>query len=165
MQGSLIARFMSKVRVPTDDPQQCWEWVGFIMPTGHGQMREGLAHRVGYELLVGPIPEGLTIDHECHNLAYSRGECDGGRDCPHRRCVNPWHLNPKTMIENARAGAGDHSTKEFCRNGHPNAEFRRVTPSGHTYCQKCRAEYKVRYNMMVREYRERDRQSTIRKSR
>src|SRR5690606_41377855 len=43
------------------------------------------AHRVAWELLMGPIPEGLTIDHLCHN----------------KLCVNPDHLEPVTFGENA----------------------------------------------------------------
>jgi hypothetical protein len=46
------------------------------------------AHRFAYELLVGPIPEGLVIDHLCRN----------------RRCVNPAHLEPVTAEENWRRG-------------------------------------------------------------
>jgi hypothetical protein len=49
-----------------------------------GERKEKLVHRVMYELLVGPIPEGLEIDHLC-------GEPS---------CWNPKHLEPVTRSEN-----------------------------------------------------------------
>lgn len=78
-------RFWSKVlRGPN-----CWLWVGSRNELGYGQYRidnetRGRAHRVAYELLVGPIPEGLTIDHLCRNTW----------------CVNPAHMEPVTIQEN-----------------------------------------------------------------
>ena len=73
---TLLGRWMHKVRViPCGG---CWEWVGYIdVQTGYGRINvDGeakWAHRVGYELNVGPIPEGLHVDHLCRN----------------HRCVNP----------------------------------------------------------------------------
>jgi len=67
----------------------CWEWIGGISKAGYGQMSDGgsnLAHRFAYELLVGPIPDGLQIDHLCNV----------------RNCVNPAHLEPVTGLENMR---------------------------------------------------------------
>lgn len=48
-----------------------------------------MAHRVVYEALVGPIPDGLQLDHVCRN----------------RACVNPAHLEPVTALENTRRSA------------------------------------------------------------
>jgi hypothetical protein len=141
--GSLAARFMAKVEVPYDDPYQCWIWKGYIQSGGHGQMNDGLAHRIAYEVLVGPIPDGMTIDHECHNLAVSRGECEGGPSCLHRRCVNPWHLQAKSGLDNQRGGVKDWTTKPTCKNGHSSTQRKR-SPSGQTYCRECRAEYKAK---------------------
>lgn len=70
----------------------CWLWVGATNGEGYGCItihNESLmTHRVMYEALVGPIPDGLFIDHLCrvHN------------------CVNPEHLEPVTHGENVRRG-------------------------------------------------------------
>lgn len=63
------------------------------------------AHRVSYETFVGPIPDGLQIDHLCRNTA----------------CINPAHLEPVTPHENARRGTvWDHNrAKTKCPKGHP----------------------------------------------
>ena len=76
---------------------ECWVWKGsvFKKPTGsYGQIRTGhagerklvRAHRFSYEAFVGPIPEGLSLDHLCRNTL----------------CVNPSHLEPVTHAENMR---------------------------------------------------------------
>ena len=72
----------------------CWEWIGLKQPSdsylrpdnGYGRWRGRAAHRVMYEMLVGPIPEGMELDHLCRFKA----------------CVNPAHLQPVTHAENVR---------------------------------------------------------------
>lgn len=66
----------------------CWHWVGMTCSRGYGRIayHGGLkqAHRISYELHVGPIPDGLEIDHLCRV----------------RHCVNPEHLEPVTHKAN-----------------------------------------------------------------
>jgi hypothetical protein len=77
-----------------DQPDACWEWQGSMTPAGYGRLgvewETIQAHRYIYERLVGPIPEGLTIDHLCKNT----------------RCVNPRHLEPVTAGVNTLRGDG-----------------------------------------------------------
>lgn len=78
-------RFWS--RVDTTDPDQCWLWTGALDPAGYGRFYDGRdyrAHRWAYEHLVGPIPDGLELDHLCHV----------------RNCVHPRHLEPVTGTTN-----------------------------------------------------------------
>lgn len=89
--GDDVARFWSKV--DRRGPTECWPWSA-PSANGYGQMSIGAdgmvaAHRYAYELIVGPIPEGMTIDHMCHNEDVT---CPGGDVCLHRRCVNPDHF-------------------------------------------------------------------------
>lgn len=86
-------RFWAKV----DRSGDCWRWTGALARGGYGfavvgsrddPQRYRNAHRFAYELSVGPIPEGLELDHLCRN----------------RRCVNPAHLEPVTHSENMRRG-------------------------------------------------------------
>lgn len=82
-------------------PNGCWRWKGAVISTGYGHMRHKgqyvVAHRFAYELLVGPIPAGLALDHLCHNRDLS---CRFPAPCLHRLCVNPTHLEPVTYGEN-----------------------------------------------------------------
>ena len=84
-------RFWSKVE--GDDPLGCWLWTG-AAPSGYGTFYAGggvsvYAHRYAYTAMVGPIPDGLHLDHTCQTP----------------RCVNPLHLDPVTPRVNAqRAG-------------------------------------------------------------
>ena len=78
----------------TDKSGDCWTWTGDSTPDGYGLVgREGRterAHRVAYEMVHGPIPGGLVIDHLCHNPA----------------CVRVDHLHAVTLKENSENRAG-----------------------------------------------------------
>jgi hypothetical protein len=99
--GTPAERFWLNV----DKTDTCWHWTGTLGDDGYGRLsidnKYTLAHRFAYTLLVGPIPDELVIDHECHNRDLS---CPGG-PCEHRRCVNPAHIIPRTIGQNVIRGA------------------------------------------------------------
>ena len=104
----------------------CWQWHGMTTKKGYGRftvnrMKKEGAHRFSYEMLVGPIPEGLVIDHLCRN----------------RGCVNPAHLEVVTASENVRRQVSRNSKKTHCIYGHPLAgDNLRVRP-GRRICLTC----------------------------
>lgn len=133
------ARFWAKV----EKTDTCWLWTACLYPSGYGQFsmagRMVRAHRVSYELHVGPIPTGLQIDHTCHNDSG----CLGGFTCPHRRCVNPAHLEPVTQTENARRGEKSNGRKTHCPQNHPyDATNTSTDRLGTRHCRVCDRERK-----------------------
>jgi hypothetical protein len=109
---SLRRRFWEKVKTSDD----CWIWAGYKAPCRHGRImyhdgrghyRPILAHRMAYELLIGPIPDGAVLDHiECNNPS----------------CVNPAHLVVTTSWENSKRGtcpSALNARKTHCPKGHP----------------------------------------------
>lgn len=99
-------------------PGGCILFTGALL-AGYGQIGNGeykvvRAHRAAYELLVGPIPEGYDLDHLCHTRD---SDCTAGSACLHRRCINPYHLEPVTREENRLRGGM--SRKQRCLRGHP----------------------------------------------
>lgn len=139
--GHLIdpERFWRKVNKA--GPNGCWIWTSVVNSGGYGEFTKRVggsrtpdtrvfrwrAHRVAYELTVGPIPEGLVLDHLCRVV----------------RCVNPAHLEPVTQRENVRRGdaakhlnSGDRPT--YCPQGHPFDEANTyVNKKGHRHCRTC----------------------------
>ena len=112
----------------------CIYYTGASNPDGYSQVKKDgrlhMAHRAAYELFVGPIPGGLTLDHECHNRDES---CAGGVTCLHRRCVNPEHLAPKSIKANTEASPHTNAGKPTCIRGHP------VVKDGESGCVECRS--------------------------
>lgn len=123
-----IERFWSKV----DRTVACWFWTGTVDTSGYavlarhlrGRWRNTLAHRFAYELLVGPIPEGLQLDHLCRI----------------RYCVNPEHMEVVTLQENLRRGFGFaavNSRKTHCIHGHEFTPENTYVFDGHRRCRAC----------------------------
>lgn len=118
-------RFISKV----DKTETCWNWTASLSEAGYGQFfvsaKRWKSHRFAYTELVGPIPEGLELDHLCRN----------------RACCNPEHLEPVTRRENQKRGLGPTARNidvEECKRGHRFDEentFRRR--DGHRACRIC----------------------------
>lgn len=80
-------------------------WTAGVFAEGYGNFgisnRNGVvAHRFAYEITIGPL-NGLELDHECHNKDLT---CKPGKNCPHRRCVNPSHLLPRPNGEHQKLG-------------------------------------------------------------
>ncbi len=108
----------------------CWEWAG-THSRGYGMAwRDGRmqgAHRVVYEALVGPMPEGKQLDHLCRN----------------RGCVNPAHVEPVGQHENMARGLcwERNRNKTHCPHGHPydqpNTGYRQ---DGRRRCLVCHRE-------------------------
>jgi hypothetical protein len=124
-----------------DKTPTCWLWTGG-KSHGYGTFsmsdrekdRQVMAHRMSYELVVGPIPDGMTLDHLCHTAAVTT--CLDGPTCPHRACVRPDHLEPVPLPENIQRGGNGAKTR--CKRGHPfDAENTYVSPKGGRFCRTC----------------------------
>lgn len=107
----------------------CWKWGGYLNTSGYGTIsissRDVLVHRFLYELVIGPIPEGMQIDHLCR----------------HRWCVNPYHMEPVTPRENTMRGisfSAQNARKTHCPQGHPYDETNTIHYGRRRYCRTCR---------------------------
>jgi hypothetical protein len=144
----VLDRLLSKVDVPASW-LTCWTWKGHVIPKGYGQIYVGgrmkRAHRVAYELAIGPIPEGMNLDHLCHTRDSS---CSGGDSCLHRRCVNPLHLEPVSARDNTHrstvAIAAQNAAKTHCPQGHEytpeNTYVWADAPGASRHCRTCARE-------------------------
>jgi hypothetical protein len=110
----------------------CWLWTGARFRKGYGNFgidgHNRSAHRVAYELYIGPIPEGLDLDHLCRVPS----------------CVNPDHLEPVTRRENIRRGDSVPARKAaqtHCKRGHPLFGPNLYLWKGGRICRECRAWY------------------------
>lgn len=123
-----IGAVLSKVNFTGD----CWLWLGEIKDDGYGKHGGQVAHRVVYELLVGPIPDGLELDHLCRVTA----------------CVFPDHLEPVTRLENIRRRR---ASNDHCRNGHLYTPQTTYVRAGTTtrICRICQRAASARYAQKV----------------
>lgn len=125
----VVQRLFSKIEV---DENGCW--ISLYSTGSHGYSQIGwtdkdtgttmrVGHRVAWESVHGPIPDGQTVEHICRV----------------RRCINPEHLMLMGNIENARGGGGRHDgvpedTGRLCGKGlHPLLRY----PSGAVACREC----------------------------
>lgn len=124
VRGTPIERVLAHVEAASSG---CWLWTG--ADNGHGYAsvpvkgRRAYAHRISYEHFIGPIPEGLELDHLCE----------------HERCANPTHLEPVTTQENMRRRVIRSTT---CRRGHsrtPENVYLRPDGKGR-HCRACERE-------------------------
>lgn len=128
-------RFWAKVDknglVPDYAPHlgPCWIWIGGRSEAGYGHIKVGgrtrLCHRIAYELIVGPIPEGHQIDHLCRVPS----------------CVNPQHLESVTPKINQHRGfgfSGVNARKTHCIHGHElSADNLIKRADGYRGCRTC----------------------------
>ena len=150
----VLDRFLAKVE---DGPGGCRPWTGTINPImGYGTLSIGgknhYVHRLAYTLFVGPIPDGMDVDHKCHNGDES---CNGDVPCLHRRCTNPAHLEPVphriNVTRSHLTAAGKNARKTHCSRGHEfTPENTMRSSGGGRACRAC-------HNLKQREYGKRRR--------
>lgn len=131
-------RFWAKV----DKGSGCWMWRPEKNPDRYGYLyvdgRLVKAARFSYEMVAGPIPPGLQLDHLCRN----------------RRCVNPAHLEPVTQRENILRGecmTAVNARKTHCLRGHPLSGENLSSYSRGRTCKAC-----ARGKALARYYRDKD---------
>jgi hypothetical protein len=117
------------------DESGCWLWTGYIDPKGYGVIGVGgrklsKVHRYSYERFIGPVPDGLQLDHLCRV----------------RHCANPAHLEPVTNRENVIRGNAARPDRTHCNRGHEfNEENTYINPKGRRECRVCRHAASIRY--------------------
>lgn len=135
--AALFARMLRRV-VRTESG--CWMFTGTVTSRGYACVAAGkrgcsiLGHRLAVIARDGLIPDGMTVDHQCHDSMTCRYDTA----CAHRRCVNPAHLEVMSGADNLRRQweAG------LCRKGH---ELTRRASDSKRQCLTCRREYAATY--------------------
>lgn len=139
------------IEANTERDGQCLVWTGTKLANGYGSVgvrsfNVALAHRLSYQEFVGPIPEGLQIDHLCRN----------------RACVEPSHLEPVTQAENMLRGLQSriiNGMDDKCVHGHLyTPENTYITP-GRPNSRRCRECARIRDAGRVRHRTKREQDS------
>lgn len=134
---------------------ECLLFAGYKNTIGYGQIfysvsgktKYQYAHRVAYESFVGPIPDGLVIDHLCSV----------------RCCINPTHLEAVTASVNTLRGEGvrRNALKTHCPKGHeytPENTF--ISGSPWRRCRECERARSRQYYRDNPDYMKRYRSKT-----
>jgi len=123
-------RFWSKVVALANG---CWEWNGHRDRLGYGRFmverRPRLTHRLAFEELIGPIPDGLEPDHLCRNTS----------------CLNPTHLELVTHAENIRRGYSHKPRPTHCPHGHLYAAQNTYDYGRGRRCKTCQMDQQRHY--------------------
>lgn len=137
----LIDRLYADVNVL--DSESCWLWNKSTVKDGYGKMRRIIngkqlpifVHRLSWYTQFGEIPDGMVVDHTCHNPAT----CAGGPTCEHRRCINPNHMRLTTMKDNISKGSSVRANVGLCKNNLHEwiDENTKIWSSGKKVCLPC----------------------------
>lgn len=151
MPAKISAADEARMWASIDKTSDCWRWTGRLDTGGYARISIAgtmtAVHRITYELVHGPIPVGLEIDHLCRNTG----------------CVNPDHLEAVTHRVNVLRGmapAAQQARWTDCKNGHPLSGSNLVIENGKRRCSIClRASGRIRQ----RRYRDRLRAAVTRR--
>jgi len=138
-------------RIERGSNGECWRWLSWHDADGYAGWRVMGApsrrpQRLIYALERGEFDNALVIDHLCRN----------------RWCVNPWHMEPVTGVENVLRGVGPaatHARETHCKRGHPFTEENTYPNHNGRGCRACKREkqnapgYRARANEMRRRRR------------
>lgn len=124
----------------TEQSDGCWIWQQHCNRQGYGtvrlmalnERRAVLVHRAMYELLIGPIPDGMELDHLCRV----------------RACCNPAHLEAVTHKVNIERGEWQarkveaRRAKTHCQRDHEYTPANTYLDShGRRHCRACKASW------------------------
>lgn len=125
----------------TDLTTPCKIWHKSKNHRGYGQTwhngKNVKVHRLIWQALYGPIPEGLVINHLCHTEAIKNDGCND-KQCQHRACYNIEHLEVVTQKENMAYSAWSIEARTHCRQGHEwNERNLYIRKNGARECAEC----------------------------